>query len=238
MSFQERIDELYNNVGGKIKKIARGYFVVMSVLSIIAGVIFPFVALIEELAPFLIAVPLSVIGVVICIAVFYVSSLPIYWAGELLEKVCKIEESHRGVVAVTEEKPKVQQNNEQIERSKALGKDTFKSADAEDTLVTRNLVLSDGIREIEKFQFRGVKDIESCVIPDGVTTIGHGAFYFCKNLRWVLLPGSVTHIEQFAFAKCGALEQIIFRGTPDQWETIQKDDFWNEGTNNCTVEFE
>lgn len=71
-------------------------------------------------------------------------------------------------------------------------------------------------------------DITSVVIDDTMVDIHPNSFYFCKNLTKVTIPVSVICIESTAF-NGGALEEIVYGGTMDQWNAIDKRDWWMVG---------
>ena len=64
------------------------------------------------------------------------------------------------------------------------------------------------------------KSLVECNIPDGITSL-EGTFENCYALNSVSLPASLTSIGKDTFSNCSNLESITFRGTVDQWNTIQ-----------------
>lgn len=84
--------------------------------------------------------------------------------------------------------------------------------------------------------FYSCTSLIECNIPDGVTSLT-GTFHRCTALSSVSLPASLTSIGVETFSNCSKLESITFRGTVDQWNTIQlhtNPDFgrnnWNYGS--------
>ncbi len=61
------------------------------------------------------------------------------------------------------------------------------------------------------------------VIPDGVTEIENGAFYSCTNLTSITIPGSVTRIRYCAFYECTSLTSVTI---PEGVKIIDGDAFW------------
>lgn len=68
-----------------------------------------------------------------------------------------------------------------------------------------------------------------------MTSIGKFAFRYCRSLKSITIPNSVTSIHRQAFAYCRSVTTITFNGTKAQWEVIEKDSSWCQGTNNGTI---
>ena len=82
-----------------------------------------------------------------------------------------------------------------------------------DTLIT-DLVIPEGVTEINQCTFISYKKLTSVTIPEGVTSIGDGAFRYCSSLTTVTIPSSVTEIGYSAFVECPNLESVTFSGPP------------------------
>jgi hypothetical protein len=70
------------------------------------------------------------------------------------------------------------------------------------------------------------------VMQKGLCVIGRYAFYNCRRLKKVTIPDSVTQIGGHAFALCYKLTAITYEGTVEQWEQMQRESTWLEGTEN------
>lgn len=90
-------------------------------------------------------------------------------------------------------------------------------------LVTE-LVIPEGITEIDAMRFYSCGSLTSVVIPEGVTTIGEDAFNYCLGLRCVSIPESVTAIGKYAFYGCSSMTDVYYAGTGEQWESIEISD--------------
>ena len=105
-----------------------------------------------------------------------------------------------------------------------------------------DLIIPDGITEINESAFRACTSLTSIVIPDSVTsigrsafsvctsltsvtfgensqltTIGRSAFSSCESLTSITIPDSVTTIGDYAFDTCDSLTSIVI---PDSVTTI------------------
>ena len=124
--------------------------------------------------------------------------------------------------------------------------------------LTGSLVIPEGVTRIESSTFSCCDGLTSITIPRSVTSIGEEAFTHCRGLMSVTIPEGVTRIESSAFSycygltsitipesmtsigdsvfyECRSLSSIIYSGTCSQWNSIQKDFWWNDGTANYTI---
>lgn len=83
---------------------------------------------------------------------------------------------------------------------------------------------------IGEFSLTTSRLLRSVVIPDSVTTIGRSAFYDCDILESVTIGKGVTFIDRSAFADCPALTSITYSGTKAEWEKIEKNAWWKDGS--------
>ena len=83
--------------------------------------------------------------------------------------------------------------------------------------------------------FEGFVGLTSITIPNGVMRIGFGAFVDCEALASITIPASVTTIEPWVFVGCSALTSIHYQGTVEQWEAIDKGDWWDHQTGDYTI---
>lgn len=74
--------------------------------------------------------------------------------------------------------------------------------------------------EVEAFCRSGLSG--NVVLPDGLRTIGNAAFQKIPA-KSVVIPATVTEIESYAFYECSNLTDIFFRGTKEDWESVQPD---------------
>ena len=88
---------------------------------------------------------------------------------------------------------------------------------------------------IEKETNTLILGCKNSIIPDSVTSIGSGAFSNCSGLTSITIPNSVTYIGDYAFEGCSKLKEIHYNGTIEEWNKIQKESWWNDGTGDYTV---
>ena len=70
----------------------------------------------------------------------------------------------------------------------------------------KNLVISDGIKEIAGFAFSST--LETVSLPDSLTSIETSAFDGCTKLTSIIIPDGVTSLGDFAFRNCTQLTSV------------------------------
>ena len=78
-----------------------------------------------------------------------------------------------------------------------------------------DVVVPDGITEINQGPLTHMKNIKSITIPDSVKTLGTFAIWGCESLENVTVPKSVTRIAQNGIHNRWV--HVRFRGTEAQW---------------------
>ena len=64
------------------------------------------------------------------------------------------------------------------------------------------------------------------ILPNGITEINQYAFWNCDTLTRIEIPDSVTSIGDYTFADCDGLTSLTFTGTAEEWNAIQKGNNW------------
>lgn len=97
---------------------------------------------------------------------------------------------------------------------------------------------------IASLEFKDYQSMEIADIKSGTRIIGDLAFDGCNNLGKVYLPLSLTTIRRFSFKNCTKLADIYFDGSLQQWNEVNKVEYWDQDMPNgykehwrCTVYF-
>ena len=72
----------------------------------------------------------------------------------------------------------------------------------------RNVVLPEGLTEINNGAFRDVTTLRSVTFPQTLKKIGMSAFEYCERLESIDIPNSVTSIDSGAFRDCYLLNTV------------------------------
>jgi hypothetical protein len=92
-----------------------------------------------------------------------------------------------------------------------------------------NVIVPDGITEIDDYAFSGCESLTSITLPNSITAIGDNAFWGCESLTSITLPDSLTAIGDCAFLGCSGLTSI---NLPDSITAI--DDYAFSGCKSLT----
>lgn len=80
--------------------------------------------------------------------------------------------------------------------------------------------------------------VTELIIPEDITEIKYSAFYYCKSITSVTLPSGIERIGFEAFVGCNNVNDITFRGTKEEWNSLQKDSLWNGEIGKYTVHYD
>ena len=75
--------------------------------------------------------------------------------------------------------------------------------------LVQELIIPDGVEEINEYAFYGGSGFTRIIIPNSVTTINDYAFWGCKYLKEINIPENVNSIGIGAFAHCSSLVKTI-----------------------------
>lgn len=122
----------------------------------------------------------------------------------------------------------------------SIGNSAFLGCDA-----LTSITLPNGLKSISEKMFFCCTSLTNVTIPNSVTTIEEDAFYRCESLTSITLPNSINNIGNTAISHCKNLITIYFKGTTQQWGSINKVEGkwssidgildWDYGTYNYTI---
>ena len=95
--------------------------------------------------------------------------------------------------------------------------------------------IPDGVTQIADNAFDCAKNLTTITIPDSVTYVGLYAFYGCENLTSITIPDSIISMGDGAFEDCTSLTTINYCGTEEEWNAINKEDYWDDGAGDYTI---
>ena len=98
-----------------------------------------------------------------------------------------------------------------------------------------SVIIPDSVTRIGDYAFWGCTGLVSVTISDSVTSIGEYAFWGCTGLTSVTISDSVTSIGKLAFWGCTGLTSIKYRGSEEEWNSINKEWLWNDNTGSYTI---
>ena len=88
-----------------------------------------------------------------------------------------------------------------------------------------SITIPNSVTSISDGAFYGCSGLTGVTIPDSITSIGKWAFFGCNHLTSVIIPSSITNIGSSAFEECNSLAHVNYKGTEEQWNKIQIDDY-------------
>ena len=91
--------------------------------------------------------------------------------------------------------------------------------------IANDIVLPDGITNINSRAFQGCSSLTSVTIPNSVKNIGFCAFSDCSSLTSITIPNSVTSIDDLAFYNCSSLNDVFILNPDSLTEESEKDIF-------------
>ena len=93
------------------------------------------------------------------------------------------------------------------------------------------VVISEGVKTIKNDAFGECRSLTKITLPSTLETIEIYAFSHCMSLTSITMSNGVKYIGEMVFMACPELKEIDFNGTVSEWEDIEKEAYWKEGTN-------
>lgn len=137
---------------------------------------------------------------------------------------------------------------------KTISRDMFSGCDALQELIIPDSVTSigenafdfcdmlveieDGIGYVGSWAVDYDRYIADVVVRDGTVGLIDKLFYEYGRVVRVTLPNSIKYIGKRSFAENSNLKGIVFKGTEEEWEAIQKGEYWDEYSKWYSVFFE
>ena len=92
------------------------------------------------------------------------------------------------------------------------------------------------LKAIGNYAFYGCRGFTGeLIIPEGVTSIGYNAFYSCRGIISIILPSSLTSIGNGAFGSYYGPETLEYKGTLEQWLSINFPVSWMGDTSHTFI---
>ena len=98
-----------------------------------------------------------------------------------------------------------------------------------------NVYINGDIAETGINVFRGCTELTHIELGKNLAEIGEGMFEGCTKLEKIMIVDSVKSIGSYAFKDCVSLKYIYYEGTYDEWESIEKGEFWNENLTDYNI---
>lgn len=101
---------------------------------------------------------------------------------------------------------------------------------------SKELIIPDTVTSFGKDACQGCHFTE-VVIPNGVTELQAGAIEWCKDMTKITIPVSVKTISQSAFNQDDSLADVYYDGTKQQWQQIKIERKGNEYLLKATIHY-
>ena len=92
-----------------------------------------------------------------------------------------------------------------------------------------------GKQELGNHAFYGDALLKDVTLADNLTAIGESAFEGCTALEQITLSGSLTKLGKNVF-KDTSMRYINFNGNKTDWDTVTKEEGWDEGLHECYIQ--
>ena len=96
------------------------------------------------------------------------------------------------------------------------------------------LVLGNGVISLDCISCSSLKKLQKLTIGNGITVIEKYDLMSCTASE-IVLSKNIKKIEASAVCWCDNLTAIRYDGTVEEWNAIEKEAGWDNGTNNYTV---
>lgn len=97
------------------------------------------------------------------------------------------------------------------------------------------LILEEGVGDIEANAFYGLDSITGIAIPNGISLLGTNCFGFCENIKTVHFPNEIGAIQNVIFNQCSGITDIWVKAIPPIRLTDNQGTFWGLDTPNVNL---
>ena len=92
-----------------------------------------------------------------------------------------------------------------------------------------NVEIGDYVTSIGDYAFQDCGALTSIKISNSVTNIGYAVFTNCATLANVEIGSGITDLGSATFYYCTSLTSITFNGTVEEWNAMEKGEYWKDG---------
>lgn len=96
------------------------------------------------------------------------------------------------------------------------------------------IILGNGVTSLDCIENSTLNNLKKLTIGNGITVIKKYDLMSCKASE-IVLSKSIKKIEASAISYCRNLTAIRYEGTMAEWNAIEKESEWDNGSNNYTV---
>ena len=90
-----------------------------------------------------------------------------------------------------------------------------------------SITVPDSVVYIEGEVFKRLNSLTTVRLGRGITELPNDMFIGCDNLQTVYITDSVTKLGGNIFESCEKLSDVYYDGTLEQWNAIEKEQYWN-----------
>ena len=102
----------------------------------------------------------------------------------------------------------------------------------------RLIQTEDGVGYVGNWAVSCDRSASHVVLREGTVGLIDNLFYDYGKVAYVTVPRSVKYIGSRAFADISSLKEIAYLGTREEWDAIEKGDYWDQYSNEYSIVFE
>lgn len=122
---------------------------------------------------------------------------------------------------------------------KAIGAGAFTLHDGVTIDSIKSITVADGITELQgEGSLHDLPKVEKIILPDGIESLGVAEFMLNFELKEVVIGKGLKTIQVDAFGKVPEDIVIYFRGSKEEWGSVEIAERGNEVLNSCQIVFD